>query len=372
MGANDYNAGAYVDDLDLRLTRLQVQLSKPVWGVRNLSNDWTTGFVRQAVGRLKHQFHYQLSVAKGRPFRGAREHGQGDYTVGPLIEMRMQEYGEQVDMLKASTLSLDGGWERIAPQIERQIMLEQRRVWAKMLNHGHLITDWTGSFFFKDDTGNQKYANPKKKKLGKWYNMLKTQGAVALPTRIDSMLQLANEVRGIDGEYLGLNDQKKFLWLPTKKYRDGYKTMSVLEVVPANNGIASGGGNTSKVFQDAMPVEVPWLRSDVIILASTVPDEELSPFTNLRGVRGGDGSLDENTDPEEVGAGIPEFEVIIQDKTSDLYKDLAMVAYYKRHWRGYGLGSAHGLIASYDGLPTDADPNAPTIDYTTLPSGGFY
>lgn len=372
MGANDFNAQSYVDNLDLRLTTLQVQLGKPVWGVRDLSDDWTAGMVREAQGRLAHQFHYPLSVAKGRRFRGAREHGQGDYAVGPKVFLQMQEYGEQVDMIKASVLSLDGGWERIPSQIERAILVERRAVWAKMLNHGHLIRDWTGTYFFKDSSGAQKPANPKKKALGKWYNMLTSQSGIAMPDRIDSMLQLSIAVKGVDGIPLGLESEQKFLWLPTKKYQEGYNTLAVLNIVPADNGIAQGGGNTSKVFGRAKPVHVPWLRSDAMVLASTVPDTELAPLTSLRGYRAGDGKLEENTDPENVGAGIPEFEVVIQDSQSDLYKDKGMVAYYKRHWRGFGLGSPHGLIMSLDGLPTDADPENPSIDYTTLPTGGFY
>jgi hypothetical protein len=362
MGANDYNAEAYVDPIDLQLTRLQVQLGKPVWGVRPL-NDFTPGMIREGVARLRHRFHYQLSVAEGRPDRGALEARGGDYVIGPEVTLRMKRYGDAVNMQKAAVLSLDGGWGRIAPQITRAIQKEPMKVYARMLNFGHLIKDWTGSFYF--DTA--KYANPKKKKYGQYGNIITGAGGDPFADRVDEMLQLANEVRGVDGDPLGLEDATKYLWLPTTKYRTGMKILDVLQLVPATDGVSSGGGNTSKLYKDALPVHVPWLRSDVICLASTVPDEEMAQFVNIRGVRSGEGTLEENENPEDVGAGVPEFEVRIQDKTSDLYAEQGLIAYHKRHWRGYGLGWGGGVIASFDGVPTDADPENTAIDYTALP-----
>jgi hypothetical protein len=364
MGANDYNAEAYVDPIDLALTRLQVQLAKPVWGVRPLASDFTQGMTREGVARLHHQFHYQLSVAEGRPDRGALEARGGDYVIGPKVSLQMKRYGDSVNMKKAAILSLDGGWGRIAPQIERAIQKEPMKVYARMLNYGHLIKDWTGSFFFAAS----KYANPKKKKYGTYGNIITGAGSDPLADRVDAMLQVANEVLGVDGDPLGLEDAKKYLWLPTTKYRTGMKILDVQNlVVDEKSAGVFGGGNTSKIYKDALPVHVPWLRSDMICLASTVPDEEMSQFTKIRGVRAGEGTLEENENPEDVGAGVPEFEVRIQDKTSDLYAEEGLIAYHKRHWRGYGLGWGGGVIASFDGLPTDADPEKPTIDYTTLP-----
>jgi hypothetical protein len=364
MGANDYNAEAYVDPIDVQLTRLEVQLSKPVWGVRPLKNDFTQGMIRQGLARLKHRFHYQLSVAEGRPDRGALEARSGDYVFGPEIALRMRRYGEAINMEKAAILSLDGGWSRIAPQIERAIKKEPMKVYARMLNYGHLIKDWTGSFYFSA----AKYANPKKKKYGQYPNIITSDGATPFNGRVDAMLQMANEVLGVDGDPLGLEDAQKFLWLPTTKYRTGFKALDVQSlVVDEKSAGVFGGGNTSKIYKDALPVHVPWLRSDMMCLASSMPDEEMAQFVQIRGVRSGEGMLEENENPEEVGAGVPEFEVRIQDKTSDLYAEQGLVAYHKRHLRGLGLGWGGGVIASFDGLPTDPDPLKPSIDYTTLP-----
>jgi hypothetical protein len=231
--------------------------------------------------------------------------------------------------------------------------MEPQEVFAYHLNWAHKITDWTGSFFFKNSSGNKKYANPTKKSLPKWYNMIENQSAVPLNTRIDSQLNLLHQVRDIEGNYMGLGKEtKRYCLLPTIKYRDAEKALGVQILVPSTDGVSSGGGNTSKIFGDAIPVEVPWLRSDAIITCVAANDEDLKAFVQLRGSRAGDGPAQVNEDIENVGAGQAEFETIIYDTSDNLYKTERKLGFARLHWRGYGLGSPHTMNISYDTLST--------------------
>ena len=352
---------------DLMLTRIDVKFDA-AWGLRAPNDAWLNGMIREkADGRPKWKPVYDLSVAEGRAFRGAIELDDGDHIFGPAVVRKMRTYGRRALIDKISMLDLDG-WTIAPARIAIKIAKEPSQVFARMLNYGHLITDWTGSTFFKDSTGTQKYANPRKKKLGKWHNVLANQGGVALAERLNAQFKLLHLVRGIDGEYLDLGEQsKRYVWCPPGRYRDVEQLLTRLQLVPATDGTSSGGGNTSKVFQDAIPEKVPWLRPDMLIVATDPPDEQMMPFVRLRGV-GGDGAPTPNQDPEVVGAGQPEFETIVYDTSSNLYQTTRMVGYARIHWRGYGLGSPHCLNASYDGAPT---ATVDGIDYSIAPAAYY-
>jgi hypothetical protein len=182
--------------------------------------------------------------------------------------------------------------------------------------------------------------------------MLENQSAVPLADRIDAQLQLLNEVRGIDGDALGIGEtEKRYALLPTSKFRAAEKALGVLQLVPGTDGVSSGGGNTSKIFGDAIPIHVPWLRSDALITCVVPPDELMMPFCMLRGALA-DGTPQINEDPEAVGKGQPEFETVIFDTNSELYKTKKMLGFGRLHYRGFGLGSPHTMNISFDTLST--------------------
>lgn len=354
MSDFDYAVRSLVAEAELQLTRIEVAFDA-MWGVRPVDSPWgkflSVATRQRGDGRPFWKPSYELSVAEGRPWKGNLELDDGDHIFGPAIALLMRQYGRRVNTLKSAMIDLDG-W-RIAPaKIQRAIDLEPSRVFAYHLNWGHKILDWTGSNFFKNSSGNKKYSNPKKKKLPKWYNMLENQSAVPLNDRIDAQLQLLNEVRGIDGDALGIGEtEKRYALLPTAKYRAAFKALGVLQLVPDDNGTASGGGNTSKIFGDAIPVHVPWLRSDCIITCVEPPDELMMPFCQLRGALA-DGTPQINEDPDLVGKGQPEFETVIFDTSSEMYKTKKMLGFGRLHYRGYGLGSPHTMNISYDTLCT--------------------
>jgi hypothetical protein len=352
---------------DLQLTRIEVMFDGE-WGVRPPNPAWLAGMIREkSDGRPKWKPVYTLSVAEGRKFRGTLELNDGDHIFGPEIERQLMTYGERAHIDKLSMLDLDG-WSVAPTRIQTAIEKEPEKVFARMLNFGHLITDWTGSTFFKNSSGNQKYANPKRRKLGKWYNMLESQGTT-LHARIDAQLKLLHLVRGIDGQYLDLGEQaKRYVWVGSDNYREVEKLLNRMELVPSTNGTETGGGNTSKIWNDAIPVKVPWLRSDALVVATTPPDEQMAPFVRLRGV-GRDGVPVPNLDPETIGAGQPEFETVIFDTSSHLYKTERKLGFARLHNRGYGLGSPHCLNISYSGVST---ATVGGVDYSTLPADGFY
>lgn len=354
MSDFDFAVRSLVAEAELQLTKIEVAFDAN-WGVRPVASPWgqfLAGATRvKGDGRPFWKPSYELSVAEGRSFKGNLELDDGDHILGPSIGLRMRTYGRRVNMLKAPLIDLDG-WNIAPAKIQRAIDLEPSRVFANFLNWGHKINDWTGSTFFKNSSGNKKYSNPKKKKLPKWYNAIENQGAVAIATRIDSQLQLLAEVRGIDGDPLGIAEtEKRYALLPTAKYRAGFKALGVLQYVPATDGVSSGGGNTSKIFGDAIPIEVPWLRSDCIIMCVAPSDELIMPFCQLRGA-GREGVPEVNEDVEVVGKGQPEFETVIFDTQSELYKMKRTLGFARLHWRGFGLGSPHTMNISYDTLAT--------------------
>lgn len=353
---------------DLQLTRIEVHFDA-AFANREPNPAWLQGMIREkADGRPKWRPVYDVSVAEGRNFRGTIELDDGDHVFGPFVKRKMKTYGRRAAIDKLSMLDLDG-WTIAPARIQRAIDKEPEKVFARHLNYGHLIDDWTGTTFFKNSSGVQKPANPKKLKLGRWFNMLENQGAVALSTRLDAQFRQLHLVRGLDGQYLDLGEQtRRYVWTPAEKYRDVEKVLMRLELVPATDGVSSGGGNTSKVWQDAIPVKVPWLRSDMLVVATTPPDEQMMPFVRLRGTAG-DGVPTVNIDPEVIGAGQPEFETIIYDTSSHLYKTERKLGFARLHNRGYGLGSPHCLNVSYDLLAT---ATVGGIDYSSLPAGGLY
>jgi hypothetical protein len=354
MSDFDYAVRSLVAEAELQLTKIEVYFDAN-WGVRPVNTPWAT-FLSSAArqrgdGRPFWKPSYELSVAEGRPWKGNLELDDGDHILGPSIALRMFQYGRRVNTLKAAMIDLDG-W-RIAPaKIQRAIDLEPSRVFARHWNWGHKILDWTGSYYFKNSSGNKKYSNPKNKRLPKWYNAIENQSAVPIADRIDAQLQLLNEVRGIDGDTLGIGeDGKRYAFLPTSKFRAVEKALGVLQLVPSTDGVTGGGGNTSKIFGDAIPVHVPWLRSDVIIVGAAPTDELMMPFAQLRGALA-DGTPQINEDVEAVGKGQPEFETVIFDTSSEMYKTKKMMGFGRLHYRGYGLGSPHNFNVSYDTLST--------------------
>jgi len=350
---------------ELALTRIELQL-QPNWGTRPPDESWLSGWIREkADGRPFWKPVYQLNHVEGRKFRGTLELEGGAYVFGPAVGLGMKTYGREARIDELAMIDLEG-WEGAPAEIDQAIAKEPGRVFARHMNYGHLVTDWTGSFFFKNSTGTKKYANPRKKKLGQWYNAIENQGAVSLSQRLNSQFQLLHDVKGVDGEPLGLGKAKRYVWVPTGRYRAVELVLQKLLLVPDSNGVVSGGGNTSSIYGDAIPVEVPWLRSDALVVAATPPDEKTKPFVRLRGMNLGAPQV--NDDPDQVGAGQPEFEVVVFDSSSDMYKRERKLGFAKIHKRGYGLGSPHCLNISYDNLAT---ATVDGINYGSLPAGGL-
>lgn len=350
-----YSGQSLVSMTEIQLYKIQARYDSN-WVLRPVDGEWET-FVsantrQKSDGRFKWRPLYSMSIAQRHAFKGTICLDEGAHILGPEVGLKMAQYGRFVDMNKAAMFDADG-WANAPSLIDRKIAMEPAEVFARHLNWGHKITDWTGSFFFKNSSGNKKYSNPTKKRLPKWYNMLENQSGVPLADRVDAQLQLLHEVRDIEGNYMGLGRQaKKYCLLPTTKYRAAFNALGVLQLVPATDGVSSGGGNTSKIFGSAIPVEVPWLRSDAIITCVAADDDDLKAFIQLRGSRSGDAPAQVNTDIENVGAGQAEFETIIYDTNDALYKNERKLGFARLHWRGYGLGSPHTMNISYDTLCT--------------------
>lgn len=355
MGDFDHTGRSLVSDVELQLIKIQARYDSN-WVLRPVDSPWGS-FVsantrQRADGRLIWKPLYTLSTAERHAFKGTLRMDEGTHVFGPEIALKMAQYGRFVNMNKAAIYDADG-WANAPATIDRKIAMEPQEVFARHLNWGHKIVDWTGTHFFKNSSGTKKYSNPKKKSLPKWYNMLENQGAVALNDRIDAQLQLLHEVRDIEGNYMGIGEStRRYCLLPTVKYRAAFKALGVLQLVPDTNGAASGGGNTSKIFGDAIPIEVPWLRSDAIVTCVATDEDELKPLIQLRGSRAGEGPAQVNDDIENVGAGQAEFETIIFDTSSDTYKKERKLGFARLHWRAYGLGSPHTMNVSFDALST--------------------
>lgn len=350
-----YSGQSVVGLTEIQLYKIQARYDSN-WALRPVDSEWgnfiSANARQKSDGRLKWRPLYSMSIAQRHAFKGTIRLDQGNHILGPEVGLKMAQYGRVVNMNEAAMFDPDG-WVNAPALIDRKIALEPSEVFAAHLNWGHKITDWTGSFFFKNSSGNKKYSNPTKKSLPKWHNMLENRSATPLADRIDEQLQLLAEVRDIEGNYMGLaQTTKRYCLLPTAKYRAAAKALNVLTLVPATDGVTGGGGNTSKIFGDAIPIEVPWLRSDALITCVAADDEDLKPFIQLRGSRGGDGPAQVNYDIENVGAGQAEFETIIYDTNDNLYKTERKLGFARLHWRGYGLGSPHTMNISYDTLST--------------------
>jgi hypothetical protein len=360
-----YTESPLLAQADQILLEIESEL-EPNWGNAPVQEEWLQGFIyEKSGGKPTWKPSYQCNHVEGRSHRGAVEFEKGGYVFGPTVRMKPKMYGREASIDDLALVDFEG-WSGAPAEIDDAISKERARIFARLLNYGHLITDWTGTYFFKDSTGAKKPSNPMKSKLGTWHNALPSESATPRAERMKKQIKLLRKVKGLDGEYLGLGEMDLHIWSPTEHIEEDVDLLNKLVLVPGTDGTSSGGGNTSKVWNRAVPHEVRGLRSDMLIVAAIPPSKKLQPFIHRRGEQ--IGSATPNEDPNRAGAGLPEFEVFVWDRDSDMYKKEGKLGFAKKHRRGYSLRSPHCLNVSYDGL---ANATVDGVSYAALPTS-FY
>ncbi len=366
--ASDFDlneASPLLDRAEELLLEIESQL-EPNWGNAPPQEEWLNGFIFERLGgKPRWKPSYSCNHVEGRSDRGAIEFEKGGYVFGPTVSLKRKTYGREASIDELALVDFEG-WAGAPAEIDHAIAIERARIFARMLNYGHLIDDWTGTKFFAV-AGAPKPANILKPKLGTFYNAVVSQSAVPRATRMKNQIKLLRKVKGLDGEYLGLGERPLYVWSPTEYIEEDTDLLNKLVLVPDTDGTSSGGGNTSRIYSRAIPIEVRGLRSDALIVAASPPSEKFKAFTHLRGAA--IGSATPNTDPNNAGAGLPEFETFVWDSSSEKYKNEGMLGFAKRHRRGYALRSSHCLTITYAGAST---ATVDGVSYAALPPKGFY
>lgn len=344
------------------LLEIESQL-EPNWGNAPPQEQWLNGFVyEKSGGKPLWKPSYAVNHVEGRSDRGTIEFEKGGYVFGPSVRMKRKTYGREASIDDLALIDFEG-WAGAPAEIQHAIDTERARVFARMLNYGHLITCWTGVTFLNAAHP----ANPRKSKLGTFSNILPNQSAVPRRDRIKAQIKMLRKVRGLDGEFLGLGERPLYVWSPTEYIEEDTDSLGKLVLVPDTDGVTGGGGNTSKVYGRAIPVEVRGMRSDMLVVSAQPPSEKLKSFIYRRGV--GTGAPSPNTDPNNAGGGLPEFETFMWNTDSEKYKNEGMLGFAQRHRRGFALRSPHCINASFGGAAT---ATVDGISYAALPAKGFY